>query len=475
MVRAAQTFLVLAVVVGALATLAVTDSLSTAQSAPRVQADVRINPGYPRQSVSLRKFPFPFQAMLAIESDADHVTLRKFNLIHEFLNTTIDTPMGRGLGLDIGDSFFLYNGSNMRYTIDISHTPLSREMTFFKGVSRRLYDGPILLRYMKAGWIDTIHSMGDFSRVGARGTLFARAQAVYAMRYLTAHGVHLTVYTDHGNQSNTANFGAYGYQDNAFFDYQQGDNPYSPYYVTDLLRKEGVRFVWADIYNNQYSYSSMIYPIRLRDGHSIWGFWRFTGTLNLIKRPDHPWVYDWHDFWNPYDLYRELAPGLLQQLIRTHGYTIVAQHLEGNPNRFVLPTSAVESLVRLAHMQDRGLILVARTSRLLLYNLVERYLRYKTSYARGVTYINIEDVADPVDGTFVPDWNQLHGVTFVVHDPNQAVITVRGKPAPVHLLKRTAHTIGIAWYPPNTANYAVAGISVWRREVAFAAVPFSWY
>ena len=413
--------------------------------------------------------------MLAIESDADHATLRKFNLIHEFLNTTIDTPMGRGLGLDVSDSFFLYNGSNLRYTIDTNHTPLAKEMTFFKGVSRQLYYGPILLHYIKAGWIDTIHSMGDFSRIGARGTLFTRAEAVYGMRYLMAHGVRLTVFTDHGNQSNRANFGAYGYQDNAFFDYQQGDNPYSPYYVTDLLRKEGVRFVWADIYNNQYSYPSMIYPIHLRDGHSIWGFWRFTGTLNLIKRPDHPWVYDWQDFWNPYDLYRELSPGLLQQLIRTHGYTIIAQHLEGNPNRFVLPTSAIESLVRLAHMQDHGLILVARTSRLLLYNLVQQYLRYRTSYTRGVTYINIEDVADPVDGTFIPDRNQLHGITFVVQDPRQTVITVRGRPVPVQWLKRTAHTIGIVWYPPNTANYAVNSNAALRRGLTFEAIPFTWY
>lgn len=290
--------------------------------------------------------------MLAIESDADHVTLRKFNLIHEFLNTTMETPMGRGLGLDVSDSFFLYNGSNMRYTIDINHTPLSSEMTFFKGISHQLYDGPILLYYMKVGWIDTIHSMGDFSRVGA-------------------------------------------------------------------------------------------------NGHSIWGFWRFTGTLNLIKRPDHPWIYDWQDFWNPYDLYRELAPGLLEQLIRTHGYTIIAQHLEGNPNSFVLPTSAIESLVRLAHLQDRGMILVARTSRLLLYNLVQQHLRYSTSYA--------------------------HGVTFIVRNPLQTVITLRGNPLPVQLLKQTAHTVGIAWYPPNTANYAVNSIAALRRGVAFDAIPFSWY
>ena len=53
--------------------------------------------------LGIRKFPFPFQAMLAVSSDADHETLSRFNLAHEFLNSTSMTPMG--LGLDIVDSF----------------------------------------------------------------------------------------------------------------------------------------------------------------------------------------------------------------------------------------------------------------------------------------------------------------------------------------------------------------------------------
>ncbi len=427
-----------------------------AMGAPVVMINhVVVNPNVPVQRATLRKFPFPFQAMLAIASDADHVTLRKFNVVHEFLNTKKDTMLGLGLGLDVSDSFFAYNGSDSPDIVDINHTPLRDEMTFFRGVSRQLYMGKILLRYMRAGWIDSFHSMGDYSRVDSTQTLFKRSQAEYAIAYLLKQGIHLTVTIDHGNQSNVANFGAYGYKDNPFFDYQQGANPYSPYYVADLLREIGVRFVWPDIYNGNFSMKSMLFPIHLQDGHTMWGFWRYTGRLVQGVIRGKLYNLRWETEWNPHDLYRQLSLRHLSELIRTHGYAIVAQHLEGNADAFVLPTSAIEALTRLAHFQDRGSILVARTSRLLMYNLVTQYLQFHTTYAKGVTTIDITRINDPVDGAWIPTLDQLHGVTFDVRDPNQVVLRVNGKLVPESWIKRSPHTIGVVWFAPDYTNYAI--------------------
>lgn len=402
--------------------------------------------------VSLRPFPYPFQAMLAIESDADHMTLRKFNIVHEFLNTTSETPLGKGLGLDVSDSFFMYNGDNFPGEIDYQGQTIKDEMTFFKGTSHQLNDGAIILHYIKVGWIDTFHSAGDFSMVDDKHTLFRRALTAYAMAYLERHGVHITIFTDHGNQSNVANFGAYGM--NHFEDYQQGDNPRSPYFITDLLCKEGVRFVWPDLYSGRYSYQSMLFPIYLRDGKPIWGFWRFTGMLHR-QHFRHAWRYDWTDLWNPSDLAEQLTHAQLENLVATHGYTIIASHLEGNANKMPLSTSAVEALVQLAHMQDHGEILVARTSRLLLYNLVHEYLQYKLSVSKGTTYIDVQYVADPVDGSFVPSWQQLRGITFTVPNSRHAILLLRGQPVPAALRADTLHTVGVAWYKADTRNYAV--------------------
>ncbi|PWI57045.1 hypothetical protein [Sulfoacidibacillus thermotolerans] len=410
----------------------------------------------PKQIVTERKFPWPYKAMLAIESDADHTDLRKFNIIHEFLNTKDETILGRGLGLDISDSFFLYNGSNEPQEIDYNGATVKDEMTMFQGTSHdpSIY-APILLYYIRHGWIDTFHSAGDFSRVNSNTTLFSRSLEAYAMEFLKKeHVPAITIFTDHGNRSNVANFGSY----TPFDHYMEGDNPKSPYYITDLLEHEGVQFVWSDHFGDQYSYKTMLYPITLRDGTKMWGFYRFTGTRKVIFLHHHrDAVADWDNMWNPTYLWEQLSPERLDQLVKSGGYTVIATHLEGNANEYPLNQQTIEALVHLAHMQDHGLILVARTSRLLQYNLVQQGLQYRVFYnnQNGITEINITEVRDPVDGNFIPTWEQLRGITFHVENPSYVTLTINGVPVPDAELVRSAHTIGIRWYTPDTTNWAV--------------------
>ena len=54
-------------------------------------------------TVSLRPFPPPYRAALAITSDIDGCTPAAFRSLHEFLNVS--------LGLDVGDSFWFYSCS----------------------------------------------------------------------------------------------------------------------------------------------------------------------------------------------------------------------------------------------------------------------------------------------------------------------------------------------------------------------------
>ena len=64
-------------------------------------------------TVWLRKFPYPFKAALAIASDIDSCSARDFEEIHRFLNTTEMTAMGPGLGLDVADSMWMYDISDV--------------------------------------------------------------------------------------------------------------------------------------------------------------------------------------------------------------------------------------------------------------------------------------------------------------------------------------------------------------------------
>lgn len=52
---------------------------------------------------SIRRYPLPYRAMLAICSDIDQARIDTFREIHRFLNTEADTYLGKGLGLDIAE------------------------------------------------------------------------------------------------------------------------------------------------------------------------------------------------------------------------------------------------------------------------------------------------------------------------------------------------------------------------------------
>lgn len=400
----------------------------------------------------MRKFPYPYQAMLAISSDADSETLRKFNLVHEFINTTQMTPLGRGLGLDFADSFFMYNGNDEPGYVDIDHEPMSDELSYFKGVSDKPYAASVLNHYMHVGWIDTMHTYGDFSRVNQNTTLFNRTLAQQAIRALKENGDTITVWTDHGNKSNVDNFGAYGKA--PFYDYEQGANPSSVYYHTDLTIPYGVDFVWPDVSSDEVGMKSVIYPLMLPDGRRVWGFWRYTNS-GYNQQGDPEWN------WTPYHLTDQLSAAHLAQLEKAHDYCVIAQHLSGTVYSGVLGKSAVSALSRLAVQDHEGHILVTRTSRLLQYNVTQQYVSYDVTNDNGTAYIHIRSILDPVLGAHVPTLAEVRGLTFYTSDPARTVIEIGDTPIASRYIEDHPSdgehpSVEIQWYPVDTTNYAEA-------------------
>lgn len=399
--------------------------------------------------IRLRKFPYPYQAMLAIASDADHETLRKFNLVHQFLNTKEMTPMGQGVGLDVADSFFLYNGSDLPVPVDAGGVPLSREFTYFRGISGQRYGADIIDSYIHDGWIDSLHTYGDFSMANPQKTRFSRKLAEQALRALEKANDRISVWIDHGNQSNVDNFGSYGTR--SFYNYQQGALPASPYYHTDLLIPYGIQFVWADRNSSIFGHDSMIYPLSLPDGRKVWGFWRYTNDRNA--RGAIRWL------WSVDSLAEQLSGSHLQSLVRNHQYAILAQHLCADNTPLPLPQNAISSLRYLAQEQQEGRILVARTSRLLRYNVTEQYLRYHVTMQGQRAVIHLDAIADPVFGTHLPTLEELRGITFYTENPQQTELAIGNKLIDRDLLQEnpsdgTAPSIGIRWYEPDTQNHA---------------------
>lgn len=188
-----------------------------------------------RDDVGVRAYPFPYRAALAISNDCDSQSADSFRDWHAFTNGSKPTQYGDGLGLEIGDSFWVY-GRGV-------------EPAVFKGnpFDPEHPDGyalDLILEYGRLGWLDTLHSFGNWAlrllppeRAGDP-TVFSREQLLKGLDRLDALGLRPYCYTNHsGSPSNVGGPWAW---------YQGGDDPNHGLYCLDLLRDFGIRYFWID-------------------------------------------------------------------------------------------------------------------------------------------------------------------------------------------------------------------------------------
>ncbi|MDD2422525.1 MAG: hypothetical protein PHU78_10405, partial [Heliobacteriaceae bacterium] len=382
----------------------------------------------PGGKVALRKFPFPYQAMVALTADVDGCSLGEFEKIHRFLNTREETPAGPGLGLDVGDSFWMVVGSDWEGDIDVDGYGVRHQLAWWQGVDlAKPFHAEEIARYIRCGWIDSLHSWGDFNQTDPTApgaATFRREIAEKAIQELEKAGLKIEVWIDHGNAANVQSFaGSDGWRRN----YQKGDDPASPFYHTDLTVPYGIRFGWAATRSAQedpVGAKSLLWPRRLRDGQKIWNFTRYS-TAGRDRRGAARFL------WNPYKLHLQLNADNFQRWKTNGWYSAVAQHF-GGPNElyFPFPEPAVAALRALAAEQAAGKILVARTSRLLRYNLAEQFVEFAVVAGEVGYTIDIRRIADPHLGAFVPDLAAVRGLTFYVAAPEEYAIAVAGEPVP---------------------------------------------
>ncbi len=396
----------------------------------------------------LRRFPFPYDAMLAISSDIDLTTLEEFEAYHRFLNTKEVTPAGPGLGLDIGDSAWLYIASDYPEKIDQEGHSIEYSMSFFQGLDPSLKNADKISHYFKVGWIDSLHTFGDFSR-NDRRILFTRDLAIAAWKAMNQRGFKPKVWINHGSETNVQNFGAYNPK-RPFFNYQAGDDPKSRFYHTDLTLGNGIRYVWNSIGMNQFSYDDPLFPLKLRDGQQVWGFYRYTHEIVKGK-------YQWT--WETHELPHQLTNQRLQQLVQERKYSIVTQHLGKGNEGFPFNPTDMQTLRLLKSYQDEGKILVARTVRLLDFARTWKYVRYAMASVDGKTYINIRAIEDPVLGSTTPSLDEIRGLTFYVDDPDHTRLFLNLTPIPENEIQRNGadkegkKSIGVRWFQPDFTDY----------------------
>lgn len=418
----------------------------------------------------LRRFPHPFRAMLAISSDIDGTTVAKQRAMHRLFNTREETREGEGLGLDFANSVWMYNPA--------PRSP--RSLTYFSRfdpsrVTRRADE---IVRYIRCGWIDTLHTYGNFSQADRFGVEPSREHALRALDALAAQDVAISVWTDHGNRRNLHNLSV------------EGDVPGSSAYHADRLRAHGVRFVWNHGRSRAFGLDNPLRSMLLRDGGQVWGFSR----VSAEERPDadvvgeregvrHGTTPNGDKFfmtWFPNLLPYQLAPDRLDALVAAQQYVILAQHLgvrgkrrstAGQPRAAALyQPDVIDALRRLRAYVDAGKIIVARTSRLLEYARVWHHVAFRVEELEGRTTISIDRVDDPVLGSATARLEQCRGLTFHVASAEQAVIVIDGRRVPEDELVRTrasaeeGATVGIRWFAADVRDYTVV-----ERDLAASA------
>ena len=408
--------------------------------------------------VTLRPFPFPYQGMLAICSDIDQTTPAKFAALHRFLNTREETPLGQGLGLDVADSLWFYSLPG------VARDPADQQMSFFAGLDWRQlspFAGQIL-DYIRGGWIDTLHTYGNFSTLPAGSPGFTREHAGRALAVLAEAGLAIPIWINHGNRNNIQNIGD--------FDYMVGDLPRNPNQHSHLLYRHGVRFIWSGLVSGEFRRDAVIAPAPMRDGRMMWRFSRHDFVYtddsdNLSQRfgavtgshVGRPIAMVWH----PKLIHVQLSVENLRDLAATGGYAILGQHLGAGAGGEILPAHAIEALMRLKAAQDSGEILVARTSRLLEYACTRDHLRFEVrTEADGKIVIDVTGIDDPVRGLQAPLLHRLRGITFEV--PGEGPVELRYRGDPIghwDVVERRLNgktIVGFTWFPPNHTDYAHA-------------------
>ena len=410
--------------------------------------------------VRLRTVPYPYRAALAIANDRHGLhDMARFRELHRFLNTDDDTPFGPGLGLEIADSFWFYDSIG--------------RFSYFKGFSAAPSDqAPLIREFLQAGYIDSLHTWGDFTN-----TRFTRALAEPALEEMQRHGLKVTVWTNHGDRHNVQNI------DHAV-PCRRGALPGDPAYHADLLRPLGVRFMWRNLTrivgqdrllslveycHPGYYYWNPLETVVMIPTHAVrwllrrWGHrsgegvmpngaWLHNRLINAVELDDCSRLWEFRRFNNHPDslwrgadvagLARQLAPGVLDRLERAGGFMVVYTHLELGDWPCPEVITCLQDLARRCR-EER--IWVAATARLLQYNRVMHLVRWSEIEKPGEFEIRIAGtLEDPLFGEQPLEPADLQGLTFEVRTRQERVaVTLAGKPLPVREAGRSGGRVTV--------------------------------
>lgn len=364
-------------------------------------------------NLKIRKFPYPYKCAFSISSDIDNASSVDFFVqFMDFLNSEKQTIYGPGLGLEVGNSFWFFNGSK------------SEQLSYFDGLSdKETSFAPIIRLYLKSKHIDTLHSWGNFDRGG-----FKRYYAEKGTEVLNKYNFNIPVWVNHGINLN--------YQKVGDYPSMYGDDPTHSCYHTDLLSESGLEFIWTGkvthiigqdgrenfsilsklliqkiikklkyqhvndpIYDDD---NNLIKPLLLRDGNKKWEFTRFINSWGNAGDLDF------------YEFVGQIKARNLKRLIKNQGIMILYTHFNENLGA-TIPMNLNERLGFLKKMVNRKEILMGTSSRILKYWEISNYIKFEVQDLEDKVIILINDIMySPVGKQSVTSFH-LNGLTFYIN------------------------------------------------------------
>ncbi len=370
----------------------------------------------------LRRFPYPYRALLAVCSDLDETPDRAaYFETARFLNTTGQTSIGRGVGLEIGNTiYFDMPSSQFAYW---NTDDAGRDMV------RAL---------IRSGHIDCLHSFGDLATT--------RAHAARALDELQRHGCQLRVWIDHATA--ITNFGS---------DIMRGvgDVPGSEAFHADLTVPFGIRYVSRGrvtsvigqntrrLLGGIYSSAAPLRSIRTVVKEAAKGVVARAGSTKYAMHSVNELLSDAQlrsgqpvsEFirCNPHWLGIETgdtADGVaevldrrfLDALVEREGSCILYTHLGKSRDRSrPLPPRACEAFATLANRHVAGDVLVTTTRRALDFSQMLRQARVEQIREGEWTHLHVCSGANDGGG------QSFDGLTFYVADPMRTRVFVDGR------------------------------------------------
>jgi hypothetical protein len=396
--------------------------------------------------VSLRKYPYPYQAMLTICSDLDETPSKEIYFeTARYLNTMEDTLLGKGVGLEVGNTIYF----------DMPEHNFSYTNTDDDGRHK-------IQQLIQSGHIDCLHSFGDF--------VTNREQINKYWSAIRQGERKIEVWVDHAQAATNL--------DN---DIMQGEGAEigKPAYHTDLTVQSGsLPFIWkgrvtscvaqnaqrsyASIFNRkQFKASSKTILLEFikgwfaRLGNKKYAMHKANKVLRKTTLIDGTPALEFmrcNPSWGGVSMFdtargihNVLTVSVLNTLVKGQGCSIFYSHL----GKVCSPQAPFSKQTRqafelLASYQHKQQVLVTTTRRLLGYNRTVGELDFVVKQQGDETQIHLTTDYYGED---------LNGLTWHVEEPEKITLYINGEKHLNLQLNQADQTkrssVSIAWLPLN--------------------------